>query len=363
MNRLLIFTVAVQSIIILILLFTTGIARIPSNPVPKEKEKILSEKASPTQVEQKPEITGWFAAWDQEKADDSLPQVMGKIKIFSPMLYRIQPGGVLARHSIKNRAQIIKYARDKEISIAPVISDESDPVRVSRLLNFESVQKKFVDDLVSEAKEENFAGWSIDIEQLRSSQKESFSNFIKNTASKLHENNLKLFVIVFAKDEKETFNPALAHDYKTIGSVADQVQLMTYNYNNELTKPGGQTPSDWYRRVLSYAVKNIPKEKILIGLSTHGYDWGGTEVTGLTYPEVQGLLDQHKALVKYDKENSASVATYEDSNKLKHTIWFEDARSISEKMQIAEKEFGINKFAFWRISAEDPSLWNAIEDN
>lgn len=304
------------------------------------------------------EITGWFAAWNSEKAADVLPPVIDTLRTFSPMLYRIMADGSLGRHSMSNREEILSYARDKNVPIAPVITDESGAARVQILLNDSQTQNKFIDDLVAEAKEEGFIGWSIDIEKITSKDRDKFSSFVRNLSSELHANNLKLYMIAYGRDADETYDPALAHDYKVFGHYADQVQLMIYYYSNEYTAPGGQTPLKDYRSVLTYALENIPREKILIGLSTYGNDWGGKddEVEGLTYQQVEQKIKEENPDISYDSNELSMVARYTQGD-TDHILMYENAKTITEKMRIAREEFGINKFAFWAIGNEDPELW------
>jgi len=356
MNKALFFIIILQSVSIIFILAYFGFL----HPVKSTDVLTTTKNITPTPEAQKLEMTGWLAAWDQEKASKALPKPMPLLQTFAPMFYRISTDGSLGKHAISNKSMIINLAQDAGVPIAPVITDESDPRRVDKLLSSASVQEKFIASLVTEAKKENFIGWSIDIEQLEGKDRLAFSTFIKNAAMALHTNNLKLFVIVYARDLEETYDPALAHDYQVLGTYADQIQLMTYNYNNDSTGPGGQTPLDWYRDVLKYSTYLIPREKILVGLSTHGYDWLGDTVTGLTYQEAIAIIDRQKAKVHYNSQQSAQVATYKDEKGKSHELWFEDAKTIEEKIKIAMEEFHINKFALWRISAEDTRIWDAI---
>ena len=305
------------------------------------------------------ELIAWFASWDSQKAEESLPPVIDKFSIYSPMLYRVMEDSTLGRHEISNRDEIIVIGRDHNKPIAPVITDEGNLERIQTLLDDSEKQKAFFADLVQEAKDENFSGWSIDIEKLTSGDKDAFSNFVKNLSEELHNNDLKLYMIAYGRDADETYDPAKAHDYKVLGQYADQVQLMIYYYNNEFTDPGGQTPNDWYRSVLTYALETIPREKIVVGLSTHGNDWGGEEVEGLTYQDVARRLEETNAVVSYDEKEISMVARY-DKDGTEHTLYYETAKTIIEKMKIARDEYGINKFAFWRLSAEDPELWKEL---
>lgn len=363
MKKILLFIVLVETIFIILIAYKFSL--LPSFFYADNKissSTVSQDTPTPTPFNlEKMEIAGWFAAFDSEKARGSLPEPMERFDVFAPMLYRIMSDSSLGRHNVNNRSFMLSLAREQNIPLEPVITDESDPVRVRRLLTNNRVQEAFINDLIEEADDENFRGWGIDIENLSSKEKDAFSEFIKNTYRAFQSSGLRLNVLVYAKKEGETYDPALAHDYRVIGENADQVQLMIYNYNNEFTSPGGQAPLTWYRSVLKYAVENIPREKILVGLATYGYDWTDGEVVGLTYPEVLQMTEENAASVDYNREHSSKVAIFEDESGGKHEVWFEDAETILEKMEIAREEFGINKFAFWRTSAEDPRLWEDIE--
>lgn len=316
----------------------------------------------PTFTPQKIELTGWFAIWDDSLAAKVLPEVIDNFKVYSPMLYRIMADSTLGEHNTRNWNNMLAAAREKNVPIKPVITDESDRTRVKRLLTNSQVQEAFIKEMIDIAKQENFSGWGIDIEMVESGDKQAFTDFVKNASIALHRENLTLDVIVFGRVEKEEYPPALAHDYKDLANYADQIQLMTYNYNNDVTGPGGQTPVAWLRDVLKYATSVIPKEKIVVGLSTHGYDWAEEEVEGLTYPMVEKRIEQFNLQPTLDAKNSAKVAKYKDSGGTEHTIYFEDAETIFQKIRLVQHEFGLNKFALWRTSAEDTAIWDKISE-
>lgn len=341
--------------LIILLIFTVVVLFVLFN----NKEEKSTPPKQKTKVISKMELTGWFAAWNSERASTALPQVMPKLTTFAPMLYRVTDGK-LARHDINNRAEIISYARDNNIPIAPLVTDESSTASIQKLLNNNAAQSTFINDLVTEAQQENFVGWSIDIEKITSKDKEAFSSFIKNTANVLHKNNLKLHVIAYGRVADEPYDPAKAHDFEVFGKYADEVHLMTHNYSNKLTDPGGQTPLEWYRSVLTYALETIPQEKIVITLSMFGNDWGEDDsFKGLTYPEVQQRIQEEKPTITYDKNQSSMVGHYKKNN-IDHTMMFENVRTIKEKMKLAREEFNINKFAIWSLGNEDSELWEQL---
>lgn len=359
-NRKIIIVITFLLIFLTLIIATIALFKVYKDP--QTAKIVLTPTPTPTKMNLKTELTGWLASWDDTDAPTALPETINYFETFSPMLYKIMPGGELGRHQISNRTFILNQARENNIPIIPVITDESDTASVNRILSSNTIQNNFIDELIDEAKAEDFAGWAIDIEILKSGDEQKFSSFIKNAATQFHENDLKLNVIVFGRVEKESYDPARAHNYKTIGRYADQIQLMTYNFNNDYTDPGGQTPLNWYRDVLKYAVTNVPPEKILVGLSTHGYDWTGDEVVGLNFDDAIELIEENNSEVKYDSKNSSNYSNFTDDSGEKHSVWFEDAKSIKEKVDIAKNEFGINKFALWRLTAEDPKVWESLKN-
>ena len=56
---------------------------------------------------------------------------------------------------------------------------------------------------------------------------------------------------------------------------ADQVRIMGYNYHWETSAPGPTAPIGWVRGVLSYATRQMPASKVVLGVPLFGYDWDG----------------------------------------------------------------------------------------
>lgn len=306
-------------------------------------------------------IVGWTAYWDEKNTYDSLIKSINYLDSFSPILYRIEKDGSLGRLNVLNRKEVLALARGEGIPIIPVLGDDFDFARVSLILQDEAVGKKFIDQLVSEAQKEGFTGWDIDIESLKEKDQEAFSRFIKNAAETLHQNNLKLNVVVFARAGNDDNPAAKAQDYQELGKAADEVRIMMYGAHDEETEPGGQAPLDWMRQVLEYAISRIPREKIVVGLSTHGYDWQDGGAQPLTYLQIEKKIGEATSSVAFDIEVSSAVFKYKRGDQ-DHVIWFENSRAIMEKMDLILNDFGVDKMALWRIGAEDPQIWAVLEN-
>lgn len=304
-------------------------------------------------------VIGWTAYWDERSTYDSLLANIDRLSSLSPILYRINPDGSLGRLNVLNRAEVLALARQKTIAVMPVVGDDFDFERVSLLLSDETVSEKFIKQLVDEAKRENFAGWDIDIESLRRDDKEAFTRFIGRARASLHQNNLQLNVVVFARTQTSDNDAARAQDYKALAEAADEVRIMMYGAHDEDTGPGGQAPLSFIREALGYAVSLVPREKIVVGLSTHGYDFAGESAEPLTYQQIEKRIGEATASVRLDEKVSSAVFRYQKDGE-NHEIWFESAPAIIQKIEMILNEFDIDKFALWRIGAEDPNLWDKL---
>ncbi len=323
--------------------------------LPPQKEQNVP---APT-PQKKISIVGVTASFDEETSLQRFAEVADKLSIYSPGLYNISRAGQLQQLSVKHRDTFLSHARNNNLTILPLIGDGFDSSRVQLLLNNKEIQKEFIRQLVEEAKNQDFDGWALDIEVLSPQDRDAFTEFIRDVAFDLHDNGLLLKVILFAKTAQKSSYPGRAQDYAAIGQYADFLGLMFFTFHNEATGPGAQAPLSWYRDTLSFATSQIPKEKIIVGLTTHGFDWGVGRGREVTYPQAEERINTYSATVHYDQIDSSAVATYEKDG-VEHVIWYEDATTIVEKMKIARDKFNLSTFAFWRIGAEDPKLWSLI---
>jgi spore germination protein len=306
------------------------------------------------------EMIGWLPYWDEENSLNQLKNSVHHLEYFSPILYKIDSDGTLAEIYVKNRKEMLRLAKDNDVPVVPVLSDEFDYPRVTKLLSNPLVQEEFIRELIDEGKKNHFAGWSVDIETIRHTDREKFTKFVENVSTNLHKHDMEFHVIVYAKDRETRNEPSASQDLKKLGQIADKIIPMVYGYSNDSTRPGGQAPLAWYRKILQYSVENVPVDKLGIGLSTHGYKWGGRKIEGISYPMIQDLIAKYDTEVFYSKQSSSAITSYED-NKTQYVIWFEDAKTIDEKIRIAQKEFGIHTFAIWRIGAMDLATWDKVK--
>ena len=115
------------------------------------------------------------------------------------------------------------------------------------------------------------------------------------------------------------------------------------------------SPVNMVRRVLDYAVTEIPSGKILMGTPNYGYNWTlpfvqGTKATPVTSVGAITLAGQVGARIQFDELSQAPFFRYYDGDGKQHEVWFEDARSIRAKLLLVY-EYGLAGISWWNLNS------------
>lgn len=121
------------------------------------------------------------------------------------------------------------------------------------------------------------------------------------------------------------------------------------------------------RRVVDYAVTEIPAEKLFLGVPNYGYDWalpyvrGESKAQSLGNVEAVELALKKNAAIQYDEQAQAPFFTYFDrpatySDAVEHIVWFENARSADAMLRLVN-EYGMYGAGVWNLTRFFPSLW------
>ena len=112
-------------------------------------------------------------------------------------------------------------------------------------------------------------------------------------------------------------------------------------------------PLNMVRRVAEYALTQIPKEKIILGIPNYGYDWPLPYVRGTTKARTIGNVEavqlaiSHGAAIRFD-EQALSPYFHYAQNGVRHEVWFEDVRSYRAKFALI-RELGLKGAGYWQM--------------
>jgi spore germination protein YaaH len=211
--------------------------------------------------------------------------------------------------------------------------------------------------LVQAAVDNGWDGLDIDYEDLPPTAGPALTDFLAALRDDLHAHGLELTVAVPARSS-DGDAWALAYSYQLIGRIADEVRVMTYDHSWSGSAAGPVAPLPWVRDVVAYAVERVPREKLMLGLATYGYDWAGDSGTDVAASDAVALAEQVGAEPRWDGAAAARTFSYERDGQ-QHTVWYEDGRALAAKQQIAIDE-GLRGVAIWALGGEDPKVWTSV---
>lgn len=237
------------------------------------------------------------------------------------------------------------------------------------ILTVQAVQNNLLDQLVNIATSEGYRDVHFDFEFIPEDDREAYNDFLRKAKDRLSQAGLMMSTALAPKTSAT--QPGIlyeAHDYAVHGEIADFVVLMTYEWGYSGGPPLPVSPLNEVRRVVEYALTEIPAEKILLGQNLYGYDWtlpfvaGGPQARAISPQQAIALAREQNAAIEFDPIAQAPFFTYIDANGRQHEVWFEDARSITAKFNLI-KEFQLLGIAYWKLGLSFPQNWLLLQDS
>ena len=119
-------------------------------------------------------------------------------------------------------------------------------------------------------------------------------------------------------------------------------------------------PLPQVEEVLQYGVTEIAPGKIQLGIPNYGYDWTllyepSRRAATIGNQEAVRLAGQVGAEIQFDTVSQAPYFRYTREG-IAHQVWFEDARSIQAKLQLA-LQYGIGGVAYWNLLRPFSQNW------
>lgn len=154
---------------------------------------------------------------------------------------------------------------------------------LTKMLEDPALRDKASADIVQLAADKGFSGIVLDFEGLGLSgdiekAKQDYNEFVTGLAEHSKAANLKLSLALHPLNSDYK-----GYDYKTLATAADDLIIMAYEYKRDK----GPEPLDKINESIKLALKEVPKEKLLLGISS----WSETPQS---LPNVIGLAKRHQ---------------------------------------------------------------------
>lgn len=232
----------------------------------------------------------------------------------------------------------------------------------SVLFNDETVMNTLVQNIVNTVQSKGYAGVDIDFEFVAIEDKTGFLNFAKVLTDRLNEIGRYTSIALAPKTSAD--QPGLlyeSHDYAAFGEIVNYVFLMTYEWGYAFGPPMAVAPLNKVAEVVSFAVTQIANNKIIMGIPNYGYDWTlpfvrGNQAKSIGNEEAINIARTTGATIEFDDVAMSPYFYYTDEAGTSHVVWFEDARSIQAKLNLAHSN-NLAGIGYWVLKKPFPQNW------
>lgn len=232
----------------------------------------------------------------------------------------------------------------------------------------QTVQNRLFENIVQVARRVGYRDIHFDFEFLRPADRELYNDFLRKARARFKPAGLTISAALPPKTSDSATGIYGGIDYKALGEICDFVTLMTYEWGYSYSEPQAVSPLPQVRRVVEYAVSQIPRDKIFLGQNLYGYNWSypyppvsGVPAQAVSPQQAVNLAINTNTAIQYDYTAQAPHFTYTDENDVRHEVWFEDARSIQAKFNLL-KQFNLRGIMYWKLGLSFPQNWLLMQD-
>jgi spore germination protein len=233
---------------------------------------------------------------------------------------------------------------------------------INQILNDPGTRARWLDQIVGTVQQYGYDGINLDFEAGLATDRGAYSSFFTELAQRLHAQGKLLSVAVSSKTREVANHPrSTFFDYNALAQNADYVFVMAWGVHWAASAPGSQDDITYWRSVVDY-VSTMPNSgRFVMGTQLYGMDWangGGSANRAATYEysDVQALASRVGATPRLDAVTDSMTFSYQDSNGSPHEVWYSDASTTRDRLQVA-RDHGLG-FGFWRLGNEDQRLWD-----
>jgi spore germination protein len=367
------------------------------------------------------QVSGWIPYWRDSEGIKDAKKHLASIDMVYPFAYTVTKAGEVrdqAGLTDKEWKSFMALAKKKNVEVVPTVM-WSDGATIHAVLSATTSRTAHINSIVSMVEKGKFDGVDIDYEAKKSETINFYSQFLKELKAKLGKKLLTCTVEARTPPEslyKEV--PAVinyANDYTEIAKYCDQVEIMAYDQqradiklNDERSGKPYMPLADaaWVEKVIQQTLKDIPKEKIVLGIATYGHHYAVTvapnwyrdywKLGAMNVPSLKDIAKEEKVTptrnaagelsfsylpkgsshvnltssLKIPKNTpkgdivAAKALAY--ANKTGKEVvfnigWYSDAEAMKQKIDLAKK-YNLRGVALFKIDGEeDQKVWNYLK--
>lgn len=268
-------------------------------------------------------------------------------------------------------AKYVEWAHENGYQVwALVANDFGNISDTSVILNDGLKRETIIKQLLAFASLYQLDGINIDFENIYKSDKEAYTQFVRELSPLLREQGLVVSVDVTIPDGSDTWSKC--YDRKALAETVDYVCLMTYDQTWAGAKTAGSTAElDWVETNLKKTLKEVPAEKLLMGIPLYTRLWeettdenGKTTVktgSALSMEAAARLIEKNGAAPEWDEKSGQHVVSF-TSEDITYKMWLENEFSVNYKSALAHK-YNLAGTSAWSHNFANDKVWAVFAEN
>ncbi|MGO4349871.1 glycosyl hydrolase family 18 protein [Paenibacillus sp. MCAF9] len=344
----------------------------------KKDVKLTSIEKMPEQASEPPFIAWkvlgnkinmtWEAVY-QRKIDTAKIAPMQGVNVVSPTWFELADD----KGTIKGKADpaYVKWAHQQGMQIWALFSNSFEPDRTTKALASVETRFSMIQQLIGFAQVYGLQGINLDFENVHTSDKANFVQFVRELTPLLHEQGLVVSVDVTPKSNSEMWSLFL--DRAALGNVVDYMMVMAYDEHWAASPKSGSVASlPWTESSLVRIMQEdaVPASKIILSMPLYTRIWtekkgedGKIDVSSkaVGMKKVNEIITTKKLKPAFDAKAGQNYVEYtEDGNLMR--IWIEDEVSIKARVALARK-YDLAGVATWQRAFQTEAIWKSIDDS
>jgi spore germination protein YaaH len=319
----------------------------------------------------KPEITALMYLVKSPGSIASFKANAARISIIAPQSFAMDAQGFV---SGEVPAEVLEIAAANRVAVMPLVVNRgfNQPL-MQTVLDSPEARARVIRYLLYFALRDGYLGFQFDYENIHYTYRDKFTVFFREAAREFHRHRLQLSAAIVGRkdDVRRGTNPtgydnwSGVYDYSKMAADADFISVMAYAEHGATADPGPVAGLPWVTGIADYSAQAIGAKKVSLGLPFYAMRWDAAD-PGATrkwkgrsarYSEVATVLANTQS-VWDDRQRSPHLQFETDGRRTE--LWYEDARSLQAKMELAHAK-GFAGISAWVLGQEDPAFWAALD--
>jgi spore germination protein YaaH len=318
-----------------------------------------------------PKINGpiqltWEAVYTRNPDHTQIPDMLG-VNVVSPTWFSLTGND----GAIKNLASLeySKWAQSKGYQVWGLFSNSFDPVLTHEALKDFETRQKIIVQLLHFSQMYQLQGINFDIENVYPVDGPLVTQLMREATPYLHEAGLVVSMdITFYAGENNNWSSF--YEREKLASIVDYLIVMAYDEHTGSSPVAGSVSSlPWVETNLQNLLKEVPKEKVILGVPLYTRLWkeqikedGTTEVSSqsMSMAKAKEWLTVKGLQPVYDEASGQNYAEYfaEEENAT-YKVWIEDELSLTKRANLAAN-YKLAGMASWSRVFGDQTAWTAM---